>query len=471
MTAKFMPTFMLLLLGCIAGSSAVIQSSSKGLFAQVPPTSCSSGNSQSTSPNNLNVSTASYLSQIQASEGTAIDIAPDCAVIIAGRYTNQGVVQRLNSSGTQLLSTTYVGSRVDDMEISRSGGQIAVVGDFGLALLNQNAGEFLWQKAIDPGTIKRVSIGTDGTIAVLSGNRVTTFDINGNLLKNWVVPSNGGWFVSDVAVDGARKSVFVTGFYNDRLSSGGPVQVPYLIAYDYSGDQKWALWAYSGSVLKGNEADSRGYRVAMGRDNKLYFQGEAAGGNSVFRWQPGKLNVADPNTYVKFDRYNDTYNTKSNHITYYARIDPTNGKLLKGQFALTRLTSGRGNTLRHGNITADEEGNVYVVGVATARIANRDQQQIAGKPVGPYAGGEGYLLVVSPDFSQRKRWTVWTGGNGTPGQNSRFLGVAARGGIAAVVGTVRAQGPLITHAAIRSNPSPKVSNDYPVGFFSVFPGY
>lgn len=478
-----MPSFMVLILGCAA--SVLTQSSSKGLAA---PTTVSCGSAQNTQLNKLNVSTASYLSANGLSEATAIDIAPDCAVVIAGRLQGEnnftqtrinlpgitsgaGMVLRLNSSGTQVLSVTYLGNRVDDMEINRSNGKIAVAGDFGVALLNPSANQLLWHKAVDQGssTSKRISIGTDGKVAVLSGSRVTSFDESGTQIANWPVTSRSRWYHNDVAVDAGSQSVFVTGYFNTYLRSGQPVQVPYLKSFNYSGSQKWAKWTYSGGALTGNEADSRGYRVAMGRDGYLYFQGEAAGGNNVFRWQSGRLGTdAAPN--VKFDQYNDTYNTASNHITYYARVDPDDGTLLQGQFALARLGSGRGNTIRHGNITADEKGNVYIVGQTGYSIANRNQQQIASKPVGTYVGGEGYVLVVSPNFQQRKVWTVWTGGNGSVGQNSWFWGVASGRGIAAVAGTVKAKGPLVTHAAIQPSSSPNVSSSYPAGFFSVWPG-
>jgi len=45
----------------------------------------------------------------------------------------------------------------------------------------------------------------------------------------------------------------------------------------------------------------------LGGDGKLYFAGESAGGNSIYRYDPKYLSVAAPN--VKFDPYNHAYNT------------------------------------------------------------------------------------------------------------------------------------------------------------------
>jgi hypothetical protein len=468
----------------LLGSNGLFMSGEQSVTAAFPRNCLAS---EATSVNSLNVKTASYLTQNGASEGTAIDLGRDCAILIAGRLegamsvpqiridlpgaaSGNGSLMRLNGTGTQVLSVAYIGNRIDDMEVNPNTGRIAVVGSFGVALLNAKADQLLWHQPVDQGstTAKRVAIGRDGTVAVLSGRNVSTFNASGQALKTWTVSSNSGWYFNDVAIHSSSQSVYVTGFYNTYLPSSEPVQVAYLMSYDYLGTQKWKNWAWSGSALTGNEADTRGYRLAIGRDGYLYFQGEAAGGNNIFRWNPRNLAAKAPN--VEFDQYNTTYNTKSNHITYYTRLNPVDGTLVKGQYALSRKDDTAGNTIKHGNITADEQGNVYVVGITAYSIAQRSAQTISGQAVGKYAGGEGYLLLVSPDFTQRKLWTTWTAGNGSVTQNYQFWGVVAGRGVAATAGTTLANGPLITQSAFQPTPIPTISSTTPAGFFSVWAG-
>jgi hypothetical protein len=444
------------------------------------------------STNSLTVKTSSYLTQNGLSHAAAIALAPDCSLVMAGqlagtnpfptsvpvarinlpnRPSAEGAIIRLSATGRVARSLTYIGKRVDDMEMNVAG-RIAVAGDFGVAVLNSTATQVLWYQPVDvdSSSAKRVAIAYDGTVAVLSGRKVTTFNAQGLQLGTWTISSNSGWYFNDVAIHSASKSVYATGFYNTYLPSKLPVQVAYLMAYDYTGGSKWKNWAYSGAALTGNEADTRGYRLAIGRDGFLYFQGEAAGGNNIFRWDPRDLtkDLQKAGVNVQFDAYNTTYNTKSNHITYYTRLNPADGTPVKGQYALSRLSSGSGNTIRHGNITADELGNVYVVGQTASSIAQRDVQRINGQTVGTYAGGEGYVIVVSPDFKQRKLWTTWTAGTGAVSQNYQFWGVVASRGVTAVAGSALTNGPLLTHSAMQAQPAPNLSSTFPSAYFSVW---
>ena len=443
-----------------------------------------------TSANNLAVCSASFLGGSSDDDGSAVEIAPDKTVVFAGTiignnfgkiplnlkagnstaYGGNGTIIRTDSSGKTILSVTRLGSAINDMDINRSNGRIAVVGSFGLAVLSSQGNQVAWSRNTNNGagggaTIsagRRVAVGKNGEVAALFNKQVTVYDGNGNQLGQFT-PS--GTYVEDVAVDSTTGSVIVTGFSQKDGGGCSQLQVAFIRGYSYNGTLKWKDydWSHSQAYSANSScADTRGYRVAIGRDNMLYFAGESAGGNSIYRYNSRNLSANAPN--VAFDKYNTAYQTRANQISYYARLNPSTGEIQKGQFALSRLSNNDGNTIKARAITADEKGNVYVSGISAAYIANRSNQTISSQRVGTYTGGDGFLLVIPPDFNSRKIWTGWTGSNSSGGFSSTIYGVSAANGVAAIMASQT--GNMITVNPIqRNNPGGKNA------FFSVFPSF
>jgi hypothetical protein len=238
--------------------------------------------------------------------------------------------------------------------------------------------------------------------------------------------------------------------------------VAFVEAYDYAGRRVWRNYGWSAAQAGGLRADTRGYRVAMGADGKLYFAGESAGGNSIFHRHPRSL--ASAAAVVKYDSYNDPYNTGSNHIVFYSRLDPRTGAHLLGQWSLTRLSAAkgyRGNTITVRALAADAAGNVYVAGEAACCLENRKgtTMRIAGKTLPPY-GGDIYVLVAAANFRSRTTWVAF-GGNG------EINGVVARLGVAAVAGAATAPGAVV-HQAVQATPAANLSPAAPDGFVSLW---
>jgi DNA-binding beta-propeller fold protein YncE len=429
----------------------------------------------------MQLQSATYLGGLQADEACAIDIAPDRSIVFAGKIPDSnfaaaptellgggsGIVIRFNATGTQVLSVTRIGQSVDDMEINRSNGQVAVIGEFGAALLSSDANEVLWHRKLDPdggGAVasngRRIAIGNKGSVAALHGKRVTIFADNGTLLS-LILP--GKSYVEDVAIDDDTGRVFVVGFDNERLSAlnkgcpNCPVQIAFMHCYDLKANRVWSNYDWTGAECdNGNEADSRGLRIAMGRDGKLIFGAESAGGNSIFRFNPRKLGEENQ---VIGDKYNHPYNTAANHISYYARLDPATGELLKGQFLLARKSDNRGNAVRMKAVAADEQGNVYVAGVSTYSMDEKSLPTVAGKTVVP-AGG--FVLVVSPDFSSRLLWTTFE----TDSYASTPKAIAAAAG-AAVIASDAQKDAMVTLAAIQKEAN-NPSKDSPDAYLAVW---
>ncbi len=115
---------------------------------------------------------------------------------------------------------------------------------------------------------------------------------------------------------------------------------------------------------------------------------------------------------------------------------------MEGQYLLTRLSAGGGNSYTPGAITVDGEGNVYVGGTAAASLPDRSNQQINGNPVAGYRGGDVALFSASIDLGTRNFWTPFTANSGTTGSNGSVVGVAAGDGFQVLLATAQQPGEL-----------------------------
>ena len=426
---------------------------------------------------NLQVATASYLGS-GGTVATAVDVAPDGTTVLGGVLVREpgdagdlspsggpqavsllgggnGVLVRLAGAGgvPHVLSVTRLGGAVEDVRVNGSG-QIAACGGFGVAVLDSTAGAVQWVDR--PGTVRRCAFADDGSLVALAGQSLFVYGPGGGLVASWSV---GGTAQSDVALDASRGLVYATGHSNRRTPQGEPVQVAFLRAWTLLGVPAWTAYDAPANRLGDAVGDTRGVRISLGRDGKLYFAAESAGGNSLFSRQPGNpANALSAEQLVQTDLFTDpSFNTQRNHITWFGRYNPADGALEKGQFVLARLddASLRGSSIRPRSIAADEDGRVYLAGATNASIQDRDVRTISGAAVGPYGGGEAFLLVVQPDLRQRTVWTTFTapapsGSDQT--HESVATAVGVRNGIAALTATV-SRGGLLTFNPLQAAPA------------------
>lgn len=396
-----------------------------------PSIACPSTQQQPNAPSAAAVSFAALFGGGASDEMNVAVAAADCSAYVGGRF-GSGVTANLRSIGTQTTaSSTGVLLRVDhsgrqiaglrfgdvitDGQARPGSSDIVIASNVGLALVSGDLATTRWSET---GNFRRVAIARDGTIAALggaNGKRLSVFAPSGALL---FTRDFGDALVEDVAIrsgaSGADLRVMVTGM---AQRDGGPctqLQVAWIRAYNGANELAWRGYDWTHAQAHSQQsscADTRGYRIEMGGDDQLYFAGESAGGNSIFRFQPSQLDANAPN--VATDQFNNPFNTASNHITYFARLDPLTGRIDAGSFVLARLSSGRGNTIRPRAITADAAGRVYVAGVSAASIQNRDALRLNGEELAAYSGGDAYFLVVSRDLRTRLQWNVLSnGGNG-----------------------------------------------------------
>ncbi|MGQ9549513.1 MAG: hypothetical protein ACUVWS_12865 [Roseiflexus sp.] len=381
----------------------------------------------STPTANLSALTATYLGAAGADELNGAAFAPDGTLVVAGTlpgYTppgaslfvhpgaTNGAVLRLSANGSSALSILRIGGIVRDLDMNTSG-DLVVCGDMGVARLSADATSVIWSAS--PGDATRCAVGADGVVAALVGNTVFVYDQNGALTNNWTAT---GTSAADLVVDSARSLVIVGGY----TQVNSTLQLPWIRAYAYNGSVRWR--SYDVSAAPGLGADSRVERLAFGADGKLYVAGSINGGigASIFSRDPKDITLALGPRLVKSDEYSDSTNTGSVKIAWFGRFNPEDGSLELAQGLLTRRTSDKkGNSVSIRAIAADERGRVFLAGDAACCIRNRDQQRIAGTPVGPYELGEGYVALVSEDFRQRLVWTPYAGptiSGGSSGANA-----------------------------------------------------
>jgi hypothetical protein len=305
------------------------------------------------------------------------------------RGSGTGVLVHLSPAADKVLGIQRLKGPVGDMDVGPAG-NVYAVGGFGLVKLGPTGRTVLFRCATG-GAGARVAAGPNGSAVVLHSKSVTVVDGRGRRSGTWGVP---GDYVEDVACDIRNGLVFVTGFDNKR-GHKEPVQVAFVYAYDGAGRKGWKAYAWGGVEVddQGLMADTRGYRLAMGADGKLYVAGESAGGNTM--WSRRAQNLKEKAGLYKGDKYQHAYNTASNHITYIGRLDPKTGKSLGGTMLLARVASSKGNTIRPRALAVDAAGTIYAGGMSAS-----------GAPVsegafgGQFDGGGAFFCIFDSTFKR-----------------------------------------------------------------------
>jgi len=285
-------------------------------------------------------------------------------------------------------------------------------GDAGLIALSADGSEIRWRAEV--GHVHRVAVAGDRIAVLVPSNAsdaetsggagtVHVFDTSGTALGSFPGHRN----TLDLAVHAATRSVILIGWRQANASDGSatrPVQIAYLRSVAFDGTTRWTAYDWSTETdaddflnrPENNMADTRGYRVSVGGDGRVYAAFECAGGNHIFRYDP--LDISTRVAIVGGDRYHEFFDTRSEHKTFMAIYDADTGAYQMGQQLTGRLSSGAGNTVRvrSGEITADESGRVYLAGTAASGLP----LSFTPPDTGDYSGGA-YLVVMSPDLAER----------------------------------------------------------------------
>jgi len=376
------------------------------------------------------VSSSSYLgdnSDVDVVYGTRIQ--SDGTIVLAGiatatfsgvtpillngaSETSGGIIVRLNKTGETVLSVTRVADSLFDLALDGNDNIYVAAGDHGAIKLTPEANQVLWVND-EVSNCRRIDASAAGISAALhkssEAGRVLVYDASGNQTGN----ASGLHMTQDVAVSDEPAYAYSIGFAN-KHTGVEPVQVPYLRAHTHQGVEVWKGYDWPGNYTnngdkhQGSQADTRGYRVTMGADGKLYAAYESHGGNSIIRYDP--FDVMKDAQKAGGDKYHQSWGMNgAAAISHICRYEPQTGDILLYQTFVVRLTSNnRANTFRsdQGDIIADSQGRVYFAGNASCCIP------ISWEPFTEqyYLGGAA-AMILSSDMSQRLLSTRLT----TPG--------------------------------------------------------
>ncbi len=312
----------------------------------------------------------------------------------------------------------------DDGDRTTAGGVLAIAAGNKVLRLDVESGEVLSEIALDG--VSRVAISPDGFVGAIANRTVYLYDADNTEVFSKFRDYTD---VTDIEVRscGDAQLVYDTSFRNtsfvDLQGKRNPVQIARLEALDFTGEVQWSLFSDSSESIKQNVADTRLYRVTLGRDGYLYTGGESAGTATIFRWrgQPMTEDEQIGNTrpfLTQIDAHSQLHNSGSAHLSYYARVHPTTGELVTSQMSFPRLSNTKANAMRMGDIAGAADGRVYVGGAASASIFNRENLTINGALVGGYSGQDPAWMSVAPDFSDRNFWTVLAEGTNANGSEN-----------------------------------------------------
>ncbi|MCS7003788.1 MAG: T9SS type A sorting domain-containing protein [Cytophagales bacterium] len=425
---------------------------------------------------------------------------PATAQFPAAVSSTRAKILQFNARGDSIIRVINVGTAVNDTihdfeVMNNSPFRMVVSGTFGFRVLD-SLGNLLWGRNRNqcPGSIYEAGsaerpagsilcdISNDQSIVILRGKTWRRWNANGTDSSGTHTFTDN--YVEDVTIK--NDTAFFAGFNNSNLggvpnSCGETASLPVQFAFikrfkanlgNASPTQVVPnTFGIDGNLLGLDQADTRGYRINVGQDGKLYFMGEAAGGNSIFRWN-GRTSVElgadgtqgtgdDCNTslmssvrkLVESDQFSQPFNTSAAHLAYFATINPNTGLVEKGQYIIPRNQSnGVGNSYRvkDGYIHADKDGYVYIAGASACCVngTGRDIQKVNGQPIAPYTGEDMALLIVSPTYRTKTFWGVFA--KGTAGRG-RGVGIGIRDTTLSFVGRVTA-GNMHTRKPIIANP-------------------
>ncbi len=340
-----------------------------------------------------------------------------------------GVVLRISAADGGRLSAARVGANVT--ALGAVGGNVVVASDLGVTVLTSDLAQRVGEDLA--GSITRLAVTNDSVAALTADGRVLRLDAGAN---PQVELDLGNAQVEDLALDAGSGLVVVTGSRAPVAGAQCLGRLPFIHAYNEAGARVWT--AYDFDDAPGWCASSTGRRLVIA-NGKLFYAGEQEGGNSVHLRDP--VDLAAQAALVSHDEFSTGAGKAPDEYSFVARFELATGALETGQVIVPR-SAGVGGTLFTSALAVDGAGHIFLGGRVTCCIEKRDEHKVSGELVGPYAGEEASLLVLSPDFGERLSWTTFTSSTGAGPANVE--GIALGAGVGLAVMTTYGPAALIT---------------------------
>jgi len=383
--------------------------------------------------------------------------------------SERGKLVVFNSSGDTIKSVITLGNTIYDYEIQNYGDyRMMITGSWGVTVVDSSGENVIYTKTQAQlttmglyGTNSDVIIGDiddNGHVVIARGNTSSgsadesvfkpdlgffLLDNIGNKLSaNKMLHYEQGFkditIKDDTVFTLGQQVVFypVSPFYardnygipcifDNGDGAGQPVQQPFILAHKLNGptntmQQIWKTFGFPADSVYSDMADAMPRKLNVGKDGKLYFLGEQAGSNGVFRFDGKNTytmmgrktgDCTPPHFITVHDLFSDPMQTSDAHLGYLCRINTKNGELEKSNLIVPRLPNNDANTYKNdiGYVHADADGYVYTSGTSYAFYKGRETQKIWGKRIGEYgATPDGALMIVAPDFNERPFWGTFT---------------------------------------------------------------
>ncbi len=357
-----------------------------------------------------------------------------------------GVLERADTLG-QPLARVRLGNQVNDLALVDDG--VLVATDLGVTRLSGNLQRVLNDTAI--GEVLRIAASGESVLTLGADGRVRSFAAD--LTEQGELPL-AGETIEDVAVDQASGLRVVTGARMPLVTSQCLGTLPFIRAYDAQSKLVWS--AYDPEDPLTWCASSTGRRLEI-KQGKLYYAGEQHGGNSLHLRDPRDASAQAP--LVSYDEFSTGAGKAIGVYSFIARFDLSTGVLETGQVIVPR-EAGVGGDLSTSALAVDDAGRIFLGGQLSCCIERRDERRVAGIPLGPYAGPEAWLLVLSADLRERLTWTSFTDAAGPAGAVVSTIAVGSEVGV--IGAKLDGSAALI---AVPNAPSAEPAG----GYFVVFP--
>ncbi|MCC5844768.1 MAG: hypothetical protein JJU05_11000 [Verrucomicrobia bacterium] len=320
-----------------------------------------------------------------------VPFARNATLVNGAKASDPWLVLRLTGDGRRVLGALRFPNTISDIAVDGREGVYIAAGESGMFAFTPRLDRQVFHHK-DIGFAYRVDAGPGGYHAVLSPSNIERRETNGgsgqirvfNPMGEQIQQFGGHRNTLDIAIDETTRAVHFTGWRQARSWQPDgdqrtlPVQIAYIRSVGFDGEIRWTGydWPTDRSdpnfINNGdnNMADTRGYRITLGPDGKLYVAYEVAGGNHIFRYSPFSITDRVTNRFARApDHYHQFHNTRSEHKTFIGVHDPADGAFITGQQFTARINN-RGNAWRMtgGGITVSENGHVWFAGNSAAGV-------------------------------------------------------------------------------------------------------